>query len=439
LFDLESLLKQTIPDPILRRGLLVLRAKLEPIRILFEERRVPEQGWDDDVIDFLLTLFSFMDTDKDPESARIGEREARVASALVSDLAHAFCHGVGRSGNVTAPQPKAAGGSLTYFFANKLALDTLQRMGASNLKSACVVPVATGMAIGLAVSVARDVMNKREVVYPRVDHRSPMKGMQLVGMRIKTVDGEVFGDAVRVTVEKISEAISKETAAIVSTTTFFPPREPDDIKAIAKLAEEEGIPHIINNAYGVQSREITKLIQGAIDAGRVDATIQSTDKNFFTPVGGAIIASPCSDFIEKVSKTYAGRATATPITQFLAAILSLGVKKYENLRREQEQNRQLLDESLGALAENHGERLLNVFNPIAAAMTLNNYDVKKVGHYLYTLRVTGPRVLEPRDFGVCCKRYHSPYITINTAIGSTTKDVQLAMKKLEKALKQAKK
>lgn len=439
LLDLESLLKKTIPDHMLRRGLLVLRAKIKPIRVLFEQRRVPEHGWDDDAIDFLLTVFSLMDTDKDPESARIGEREARVASPLISELAHGFCHGVGRSGNVMAPQTKAAGGSLMYFFANKLAIDMLQRMGASNLKSACVVPVPTGMAIGLAVGAVRDITNKRQIVYPRVDHHSPIKGMQLVGMNIETVDGEVFGDAVRVPVERISEAISDETAAIVSTTTFFPPREPDDIKAIAKLAEEQNVPHIINNAYGVQSREIMKLIQGAIDAGRVDAIIQSTDKNFLTPVGGSIIASPSSDFVEKVSRMYAGRASAAPITQFLAAILSLGVKRYEELRREQERNRRLLEESLGELAEKHDERLLDVFNPIAAAMTLTNYDTKRVGHNMYTLRVTGPRVLEERDFGICCQRYHSPYITINAAIGSTTKDVLLATKKLEKALTQSQK
>lgn len=437
--DFESLLKGTIPDSMLKRGLLVLRARLKPIRILFEERRVPEQGWDDEVIDFLLTNFGMMDTDKDPESARIGEREARVASPLVSKLAHEFCHGVGRSGNVTAPQPKAAGGSLMYFFANKLALDMLQRLGTPNLKSACVVPLATGMAVGLAASVSRDMTGKNEIVYPRLDHRSPIKGMQLVGMKMKTVDGEVFGDAVRVPVEKLSEAISKETAAVVSTTTFFPPREPDDIKAIAKLCEEKNIHHIINNAYGAQSREIMKLVHGSIDAGRVDAIVQSTDKNFLSPVGGSIIASPDPDFTEKVSKMYAGRATAAPIAQFLAAILSLGVKKYEELRDEQERNRQLLDESLDEVAEKNGERLLKTFNPIAAAMTLTDFDAKKVGYYLYALRVTGPRVLEKRDFGVCCQEYHSAYITINAAIGSTKKDILLATSRLEKALEQTRK
>jgi O-phospho-L-seryl-tRNASec:L-selenocysteinyl-tRNA synthase len=346
---------------------------------------------------------------------------------------------VGRSGDVVAPQPKAAGGSLAYFFANKLALNMLQKVGAPNLKSACVLPVATGMGVGLAASVARDVTNKREVVYARLDHHSPIKGIQLVGMKVKTVESEVFGYAVRVPIERIKEAVSRETAAIVSTTTFFPPREPDDVKAIAKLAHDENIPHIINNAYGVQSREIMKLVHGAIDAGRVDAIIQSTDKNFLTPVGGCIVASPDSEFIDKVSKAYAGRASAAPIVQFLAAVLSLGLKKYEELRSEQERNRQFLGESLQKIAEAHSERVLKVFNPIAAAMTLNNYNAKKVGRNLYTLRVTGPRVLEKTDFGVCCKRYHSPYITVNAAIGSTRKDILLAMRKLEKTLAQVRK
>jgi len=439
LIDIESMLKDTIPKHILHHGLLVMQTKLRPIRLLFEQRRVPEEGWEDDVIDFLLTLLSWMDTDKDPKGARIGEREAKVASPFVSKLAHGFCHGVGRSGNITAPQPKAAGTSLAYFFTEKLALDMLQRAGTPNLESACVLPLATGMAIGLAVGVARDDTKKREVVYPRVDHDSPLKGMRLVGMKVKIVDSEVSGDAVRVPIDAVSNAVDKETAAIVSTTTFFPPREPDDVKAIAKLAAGKNVFHIINNAYGVQSRQIMKLICGAIDTGRVDAVVQSTDKNFLTPVGGSIIASPSPSFTETASKLYAGRAAAAPIIQFLAAILSLGINRYEVLRDEQERNRGLLEKCLKEVAEKHGERLLDVFNPIAAAVTLTNHEAKKVGYNMYSLRVTGPRVLEETDFGVCCKRYHSPYISMNAAIGSTETDIQLATSRLDKALKQTKK
>jgi len=135
---------------------------------------------------------------------------------------------------------------------------------------------------------------------------------------------------------------------------------------------------------------------------------------------------------------YAGRASAAPIIQFIAAILSLGISGYEVLRDEQERNRDLLEEYLKKVAEKHDERLLNVFNPIAAAMTLTNHEAKKVGYNMYALRVTGPRVLEETDFGVCCKRYHSPYITMNAAIGSTEKDIQSATIRLHEALEQAK-
>ncbi|MCK4435669.1 hypothetical protein KAU87_02545 [Candidatus Bathyarchaeota archaeon] len=91
------------------------------------------------------------------------------------------------------------------------------------------------------------------------------------------------------------------------------------------------------------------------------------------------------------------------------------------------------------VADKHGERLLDVFNPIAVAMTLNQHEAKKVGHYMYTLRVTGPRVLEETDFGICCRRYHSPYITVNAAIGSTKEDIQSATSALEKALRHTRK
>ena len=111
------------------------------------------------------------------------------------------------------------------------------------------------------------------------------------------------------------------------------------------------MPHIINNAFGVQSREIMKLVRGAVDAGRVDAIVQSTDKNFLTPVGGAIVASPNDEFLDAVSEVYAGRATAAPIAQFLAAVLSVGLEGYEKLRNQQEENRGSLNHRKGSCGE----------------------------------------------------------------------------------------
>ena len=115
----------------------------------------------------------------------------------------------------------------------------------------------------------------------------------------------------------------------ISLTSFFPPREHDDIKEISKFAKEKNLVHIIINAYGVQCPEWMKLIRSAIDAGRVDVIIQSTDKNFLTPVGGAVIASPHEEVITKISQAYAGRASAAPVVNFLISMLSLGINGYQ--------------------------------------------------------------------------------------------------------------
>ena len=47
----------------------------------------------------------------------------------------------------------------------------------------------------------------------------------------------------------------------------------------------------------------------AARVGRVDAFIQSLDKNFMVPVGGAIIAGFDDSFIDTIGKTYPGRST----------------------------------------------------------------------------------------------------------------------------------
>lgn len=417
---------------MLERGRIIRSARLKPIKQLFEQRKAPEKGWPDETIDTLLDMLASMDTDKDPEAARIGEREARVASPLLSRLACGFNHGVGRSGHIAAPQPKAPGASLMYELTNRLASDFLRRLGLPNIEGAIILPAATGMS--LAVTLAALRANGNEVVYPRADHSSPKKGIQLVGLKEKTVEGKVVGDSVKVPVEDIERAIGPSTAAIVTTTSFFPPREPDDVKAVARIAEREKVPHIINNAYGVQSREIMKMIRGAIDVGRVDAIIQSTDKNFLTPVGGTVVASPSAEKLDEISRAYPGRASAAPIAQLLSAILSLGVEGYERLRDDQERNRELLETLMEALAKRVGERILRAFNPVAVAMTISRLDPKQLGEALFTLRVTGPRGLGPRDYGVCCPQYITGYVTMNAAIGATKRDVELAVERLEKAM-----
>jgi O-phospho-L-seryl-tRNASec:L-selenocysteinyl-tRNA synthase len=434
-FNFEDL----IPANMEKKGQVVLKNILEPIKIFWEQRKIPEEGWNDETIELCLKLFSWMDTDKDPKALRLGEREARVASPFISKLSYGFNHGIGRSGDITAPQPKAPGTSIMYQITNRLALQALKKFGAPNLKSAIVLPLSTGMSIGLTFAAIRKKGTQRTVLCTRIDHDSPIKGLELAGLKPHIVESKLNNDAVQVDPESIKQSINEDTVAILSTTTFFPPREADMIKEIARIANENEVYHIINNAYGVQSREIMKKIQGAMDVGRVDAIIQSTDKNFLTPIGGSIIASPKEKFIEEISKCYAGRATAAPIVQFLAAILSLGIQGYEKLRDTQEQNLILLKSLLSEVAQRNNEQILQVSNPIACAMTLNQVDPHKIGGILYELRVTGPRAYKKGETkGACYDSYPNNYLCLNAAIGTTEADIKEAIQRLEKALKQAK-
>ena len=437
--DIEEKLRNVIPTSHLARGLTTLGSRIQPLQELLDQRTIPKKGWSDDQIASMLEILASMDTDKDPKAARVGEREGRVASPLIRQLCAGFCHGIGRSGQIAAPQPKAPGGSIMYMLVNRFATIILRKRGLPNIKDAILLPLSTGMSIFLSLAACRKFRNGSNVVYPRIDHQSPLRGIAAAGYQVKLVETYIEGDAVRCDLSKIQDAISSDTAAIVSTTTFFPPREPDDVKGIAKLAADLEIPHIINNAYGVQSDEIMARIRAAVDAGRVDYIIQSTDKNFLTPVGGAIVASPIKENIENLSNTYAGRASAAPAAQFFAAMLSLGLEGYEKLIGQQKLMRELLSVRLKEVASKCGERVLNVFNPVAAAMTLaipRKKTPNELGGALYILRVTGPRVVDPREasWGSCVEGYPTPYLSINAAIGATESDVLGAINALERVL-----
>ncbi|TFF97510.1 MAG: O-phosphoseryl-tRNA(Sec) selenium transferase [Promethearchaeota archaeon] len=436
-----------IPQNMLNRGKLVLDNFLNPIKILLEQKALPKDAWSDQQIQFFLDVLSQMDTDKDDNASQVGEREARIASNLHIDISGGFCHGVGRSGFLTAPQPKAPGGSIMYEITNYIARDTMRKFGLPNIKAAIISPVATGMSLALALSAFKpqwgkgDPLKKRKVLLPRLDHNSILKSIDFLGLEPKIIEGKLFDDAVRIPIEDIKESLDDECFAIVSFTSFFPPRETDDVKAISKLAREKNLVHIIINAYGVQSPEWMSLIRSAIDAGRVDAIIQSTDKNFLTPVGGALIASPSEDKIEQISQTYAGRASASPVVNFLISMLSMGVNGYNELIEEQKSNHKLLEELLTDFADKIDERVMNIFNPVATAMTLKNIKKKQLyqlGGALYNLRVTGPRVYNPdeKSFGTCIDNYPTPYIVMNAAIGASSTDIKTAVSRLEKAYNQ---
>lgn len=52
-----------------------------------------------------------MDSNNFPDNVGVGEREGRVACPLVARRHYGLAHGIGRSGDVAAEQPKVSGWS----------------------------------------------------------------------------------------------------------------------------------------------------------------------------------------------------------------------------------------------------------------------------------------------------------------------------------------
>lgn len=431
--EIDRILDKTIPENIARRGRTTIDALMAPIRDVLNRRVFPDKSMTDSQLELLVQILSSMDTDKDPEAARVGEREARIASPFVGTLSAGFNHGIGRSGQLDAPQPKAAGASLMQQIANTVALDAIRKLGLSNVRTGIVTPLSTGMTLGLVLSAIRRELHIQRVLFPRIDHLSPRRGIALSGLEEVHVSTLIEDDAVRVDLDDLERHISKtKSCAVLSTTTFFPPRESDPIKSIARLCADNDIPHIVNNAYGVQSQEVMAQLRSAIDAGRVDAVIQSSDKNFLAPVGGSIVVSPKQNIIEWTTDTYAGRASAAPVVQTLSALLALGLERYKTLQQQQVENLALLKERLQRIADNHSQRVLEVKNPVAYAITMDGLNVHEIGARLYNARVTGPRAIDAGAFGSSIDNYPHSYIVMNAAIGASSEDVETATTKLDK-------
>lgn len=116
------------------------------------QRKCPEEGWSESTIELFLSELAVMDSNNFLGNCGVGEREGRVASGLVArrhyrsaavslTLARDRCcisrpsvvrrliHGIGRSGDIAAVQPKAAGSSLLNQLTNSVVLDVLKLSG----------------------------------------------------------------------------------------------------------------------------------------------------------------------------------------------------------------------------------------------------------------------------------------------------------------------
>lgn len=525
-----------IPNNHTSVGLSNLVASNSACKALFHHKRLPDVGWTDVAIQRLLFELSVLDTNceetvkcqlssssssssggSNGEFAHrwtgAGEREGRIYSPLVSQRHYGFGHGIGRSGDVMEAQPKAVGSSALLRLTLRLALDAVRRgaglngtVGKGTQKSGpatfgTLLPVCTGMSMALVLSGLRDrakklddssnpesldgtatIMPERDVVlWSRIDQKSCYKAVLSAGLKciVLPTKAHLDTDEVSTDLDALKKALDQygnRILAVLTTTSCFCPRVPDEVDEVAKIIQAwnddnnnnnnnngAGISHVINHAYGLQCQATNKLLNRACTVGRVDAIICSTDKNFLVPVGGALILSPNSNVIESISKNYPGRASASPMIDLFITLLSMGLNGYKGILNERKRLTGLFRRKMEKVATVVGERVLNCpRNTISFGMTLdnlalddddgnngsqnNNKQITKFGSMLFTRCISGTRIV-PRGecktisghtfqgFGSSHESYNHAYMTAACAVGMGESEMNEFFVRLEKSWK----
>lgn len=252
------------------------------------------------------------------------------------------------------------------------------------------------------------------------------------------------------------------------------------IPSVAKICHQYDVFHLVNNAYGLQSSKSSHLINEALrdKEARLDAFVQSTDKNFMVPVGGSIIASTSSDTLRDISQTYPGRATSSPIVDLFITLLSMGRKGYLEILNDRKRVYKYFKEQLSSMASKFGEKVIETpSNQISIAMTLDTLaapstaatgpdtstsapsatksedksrEPTMIGAMLFNSCTSGIRVVAPGKvqkvnghrflgYGSHHNTYPHIYLTVAAAVGMSIENVDLTIKRLAKTLTKASK
>lgn len=124
------------------------------------------------------------------------------------------------------------------------------------------------------------------VLWSRIDQKSCFKSIITAGSVTKlfetfcivnksinlgftpvVIDLELCGDELKTNTNQVSQRIHElgpdNVLCFISTTSCFAPRACDGVEDIACLCKQYDLPHLVNNAYGLQSPYLMKRIQRA--------------------------------------------------------------------------------------------------------------------------------------------------------------------------------
>ncbi|GAB68262.1 UGA suppressor tRNA-associated antigenic protein [Plasmodium cynomolgi strain B] len=294
--------------------------------------RVPNEGLNEITIMSILHQISSQNLCNSEKNVKIGERENRIYSALVRNKYIGFGHGIGRSGNLEDVQPKSAGNSVLAKATTSFVKDLIKSFGIKSCEDVYILPYATGMCLSTCLLYTKKERKKSEyVIISRIDHKTCYKCIDFCALKYLVVD-MVYKDEELFTnlneIEKLIQKYDEQICCVMSVTSSYAPRNSDDIVKIAHICKRYNIPHIINNAFGLQCTYLCKEIQKCFESkGRVDFVVQSCDKNFLVPVNGGIVFSSDKKKMKELKKHYPGRTPVHAYLDLFITLLELGKKK----------------------------------------------------------------------------------------------------------------
>jgi O-phospho-L-seryl-tRNASec:L-selenocysteinyl-tRNA synthase len=294
--------------------------------------------------------------------------------------------------------------------------------------------------------------NSRYVLWSRIDQKSCFKSILTANLEPIIIEQIEQNQYLQTNINEFEKQIQQlkpnEICCIISTTSCFAPRAIDNIQDLSQLCQTYSIPHLINNAYGLQSTKITHEIEQAKRSnGRIDYIVQSTDKNFLVPVGGSIVLTYDSQLFDQLSHAYPGRASITPTTDMFITLLSMGKKGLLDLIQKRKVLFQHFYDKLSQWANENNECILSSkqFSPISIAISLkhlSNEHLTELGSMLFTRRISGARVIklgtkqtidtyEFINYGAHSSNIKYSYVTVAAAIGIEEDDIEIFLKKFD--------
>ena len=75
--DFLEIASKLVPTTYVKQGIQNLSSKKHQLNILLEQKKIPKQGYDDNLIEFIVHEFSSMDSNNFLSNCGVGEREGR--------------------------------------------------------------------------------------------------------------------------------------------------------------------------------------------------------------------------------------------------------------------------------------------------------------------------------------------------------------------------